>query len=99
MLAGASSKHLFRRDSRNNMGKGKQLNTRVSPEAFQVLMQKCADGSCTTYEYLRQLIHADVGLNVDGRVPEDPVIEAEPLKQTELTKNERDDSGKIRIVG
>lgn len=67
------------------MGKGKQLNTRVSPEAFKAMMQKCADGSCTTYEYLRQLIHADVGLNVDGKVPRDP----EPV-QTELTENERE---------
>ena len=72
------------------MGKGKQLNTRVSPDAFQALMQKCADGSCTTYEYLRQLVHADVGLDVDGRVPGDPVIEAEPLVQMELTENERE---------
>lgn len=72
------------------MGKGKQLNTRVSPEAFKAMMQKCADGSCSTYEYLRQLVHDDVGLDVDGRVPGDPVIAAEPLKQTELTENERE---------
>ena len=82
------------------MDKGKQLNTRVSPEAFKAMMQRCADGGCSTYEYLRQLVHADVGLDVDGKALGDAVVEAELLIQTELTENERrDDSGKIRIIG
>jgi len=80
------------------MVKGRQLNTRVSPEAFKVMMQKCADGGCSTYEYLRQLVHADVGLDVDGKGPRDPSLDADLLIQTELTENERNDSGKIRII-
>lgn len=80
------------------MTKGRQLNTRVSPEAFKAMMQKCANGGCSTYEYLRQLVHTDVGLDVDGQGPMELEVDAEPLVQTELIKNERNDSGKIRII-
>ncbi len=78
------------------MVKGQHLNTRVSPEAYQALLRKCADGGCTPYEYVRQLIHSDVGLDVDGDVPEDHEV-LDPV-QTELVKNERIE-GRINIVG
>lgn len=72
--------------------KNRQMTTRVSPQAYKKLMQKCADGGCSTYEYLRQLVHADVGLDVDEDIIEDPV-------QTELiVKNERNDERRIKIL-
>lgn len=57
------------------------MATRVSPEIYKKLLQKCADGGCSTYEYLRQLVHLDVGLDEDEDVPEEPVDE---VVQTEL---------------
>ena len=75
------------------MVKGQHLNTRVSPEAYQALLRKCANGGCTPYEYVRRLIHSDVGLDANGDVPEDQ----DPV-QTELVKNERIE-GRINIVG
>ncbi len=54
-----------------------QLNTRIDPEAYKLLMLKCADQGCSTYKYLQQLIHTDVGLDVDGvdEVQEEPVTQ------------------------
>ena len=61
------------------------MTTRVSEEAYKELLQKCADRGCSTYEYLRQLVHADMGFNVDGDVPEKPVEEEkeedEPVRE------------------
>ena len=53
------------------MGRLQQLNTRINPEAYKLLMLKCADQGCSTFEYVRRLVHADVGLDVNGDVPED----------------------------
>jgi len=76
------------------------MTTRVSAEAYQKLMQKCADGGCSTYEYLRQLVHDDVGVEVVPYVPQKPAEDPEVPKQTELSvKDERSNGGKIRIVG
>ena len=71
------------------MVKNRQMNTRVSPEAYQKLMQKCADEGCSTYEYLRQLVHDDVGVEV---------VPVEGPKQTELIENERSGARKIKIL-
>lgn len=80
------------------MVRDQHLNTRISPEAYKKLLQKCANGGCTPYRYLRQLIHTDVGVDVDGvflaEVQEEPV-------QTELKdENEHNNIEKrYRIVG
>ena len=66
--------------------KGQHLNTRVSPEAYQKLLRKCADGGCTPYEYVRQLIHADVGLDKNGDVPEDLDEVQEPEQKVLIVK-------------
>lgn len=81
------------------MVKGQHLNTRVSPQAYQALLRKCADGECTPYEYVRRLIHADVGLDNDGDVPEDLDEVQEPV-QTELkVENEHEsESNGIKIT-
>jgi len=81
------------------MVRDQHLNTRVSPEAYKALLQKCADGGCSTYEYLRQLVHADVGLDVDGDVPEDLDRVQEPVQPELIVKNERDDENRIKILG
>lgn len=60
------------------------LNTRVSPETYKALLQKCADGGCSTYEYLRQLVHIDVGIGAEA-VPEEPKKEKTLM---DLIKNE-----------
>ena len=81
------------------MVKGQHLNTRVSPEAYQALLRKCADGGCTPYEYVRQLIHSDMGLDVNGDVPEDLGEVQEPVQKELELGNERDDEGRIKILG
>ena len=53
------------------MGKNRVITTRVSPEAYKKMLQKCADGGCSPYEYFRNLVHSDVGLNVDGDAVKD----------------------------
>ena len=88
------------------MGRNRVITTRVSPEAYKKMLQKCADGGCSPYEYFRHLVYADIRLNEAEPVPE---IEAEPvpepeepdeeMKQTELVKNGRSDEGRIRITG
>ena len=63
----------------------KLMATRVSPDVYKKLLQKCADGGCSTYEYLRSLVLADVGLAENLDEAEEPV-------QTELiVKNESDE--------
>jgi len=70
------------------------MTTRVSPEAYRTLLQKCADRGCSTYDYLRWLVHADVGLNADGDVP----AEEEPVQTELIDEDERVERG-IRITG
>ena len=61
------------------------MTTRVSPEAYKKLMQKCGEEGCSTYEYLRKLVHDDVGVEVVPYVPQKPAEDPEELpKQTEL---------------
>jgi len=82
------------------MMKGRHLNTRISQRAYKEVLLKCADGGCSPYEYIRQLIHADVGLDVEGDVPQELEEGSEAPIQTELIeKNERDDEGRIKIIG
>ena len=50
------------------MVQGQHLNTRVSQKAYKALLQKCADKGCSPYEYLRQLVYADIGLDVQEPV-------------------------------
>jgi len=64
--------------------KGKHLNTRVSPEAYQALLRKCADGNCSPYQYLKKLIEADVGIGVD----EDALVEPREKTLMDLIKDE-----------
>jgi len=81
------------------MVRDQHLNTRVSPEAYKVLLMRCSDQGCTPYRYLRQLVHADVGLGPEGEVVKSPLEVQEPV-QTELkVENERDDESRISIVG
>lgn len=61
------------------MVRDQHLNTRVTPEAYQALLRKCADQGCTPYKYIRQLVHADVGLDIHGDVPEETDVEADAL--------------------
>ena len=76
------------------MVKGQHLNTRISQEAYKKLMQKCADGGCSTYEYLRHLVYADVGFIVEEPLATENII------QTELNEeNERYIKTGIRITG
>jgi len=86
------------------MGQNRVITTRVSPAAYKKLLQKCADGGCSTYEYFRQLVHTDVGLNAENvLVPGDekPLVEPEeePV-QTELkVENEHEsESNGIKIT-
>ncbi len=59
------------------------MTTRVSAEAYQKLLQKCAEGEgCSTYEYLRKLVHDDVGVEVVPYVPQEPT--EEPKKEKTL---------------
>ena len=81
------------------MVRDQHLNTRVSPEAYKVLLMKCSDQGCTPYRYLRQLVHADAGMDPEGEVVQDPEEAPAPV-QTELkVENERDDESRISIVG
>jgi len=80
------------------MVKGQHLNTRVSPEAYQALLRKCADGGCTPYEYVRQLIHSDMGLDVNGDVPEDLPEVPVPVQMELKSENERNDERRIKIL-
>jgi len=65
------------------MVRDKPMTTRVSQEAYKVLLQKCADRGCSTYEYLRQLVHEDTGLaEENGSAAPAPVVPK--LNQTEL---------------
>jgi len=88
------------------MGQNRVITTRVSPAAYKKLLQKCADGGCSTYEYFRQLVHTDVGLNEAIPVPEieaesvpEPVPEPEEPNEEEK-EDERDDIEKrYKIVG
>lgn len=74
------------------------MTTRVSPEAYRRLLQSCADQGCSTYQYLRQLVHADVGLDTEGAVIPDPEEVQDPV-QTELKVNGGTDEERIRILG
>lgn len=61
-----------------------QLNTRIDPEAYKLLMLKCADQGCSTYKYLQQLVHENVGHDVPEDLDE---VQEEPAeKQTLLGK-------------
>lgn len=83
------------------MVRDQHLNTRVSPAAYKVLLLKCSDEGCTPYRYLRQLVHADVGLGPEGQELEgvQDVEEAEGPVQMELkVKNGRNDEDRIRII-
>lgn len=81
------------------MVKSQHLNTRVSPEAYQALLRKCAEGGCTPYEYVRRLIHSDMGLDVNGDVPEDLGEVQEPVQKELSVKNERDYEDRVKIIG
>ena len=73
----------------------KPLSTRVSPETYSKLLTKCASQGCSTYEYLGNLVRADVGI-----LPEEPV-EEEPLpeNQTKLViENDGNDERRIKII-
>ena len=74
------------------MVRDKSVTTRVSPEAYKALLQKCANGGCSPYEYLRQLVQEDMGFT--GEAPDQ-------MEQTELKNQDeqRRDDGKIRIIG
>ena len=76
------------------MGQNRVITTRVSPAAYKKLLQKCADGGCSTYEYFRQLVHTDVGLNEAEPVPE---IEAEPVPDPEEPKEEEKEDERDNI--
>jgi len=73
------------------MGQNRVITTRVSPVAYKKLLQKCADEGCSTYEYFRQLVHADVGLSVDRDVPE--------KTQTELIVENESDERRFEFRG
>jgi len=79
------------------MVRDQQLNTRITPEAYKALLAKCSDQGCSTYAYLRQLVHKDV------EVPEDTPAEnnlgAPALGQTELKEENESDEGRIVITG
>jgi len=89
------------------MGRNRVITTRVSPEAYKKMLQKCADGGCSPYEYYRNLVYSDVGLNVEGVdidkvVPadENPIVEEEPVPEEEEKEDERDNIEKrYKIVG
>jgi len=66
------------------MVRDQHLNTRVSQEAYKALLLKCSDQGCTPYRYLRQLIHADVGLDPEGDVIQEPVAKEEEKVQKVL---------------
>lgn len=72
----------------------KSMTTRVKAETYNQILQRCIDNNCTTYQYLRNLVEDDIKNNLgDGSESE------QVPQQTELIENERDDSGKIRIIG
>lgn len=78
------------------MVRDQQLNTRITPEAYKALLAKCSEAGCSTYAYLRQLVHGDVG------VPEDPQensLGAPALGQVELKEENEHDEGRIVITG
>jgi len=80
------------------MVRDQHLNTRVSPEAYKVLLMKCSDQGCTPYRYVRQLIHADAGLDPEGEAPQDPEEDPGPV-QTELKEKDESDEGRFDFRG
>ena len=38
----------------------RMLTTRVSDDVYTKVLRKCADGGCSTYDYLRMLVETDV---------------------------------------
>lgn len=77
-----------------------QLNTRIDPEAYKLLMMKCADQGCSTYKYLQQLVHADVGIDVEAAaVQESGVQEAPGPVQTELKAENESDERRFEFRG
>jgi len=80
------------------MVRDQHLNTRITPEAYKNLLNKCADRGCTPYTYLRELIHADVKPDVLEE-PED-LGEEEPVPEEEENEDERNNIEKrYKIVG
>lgn len=78
------------------MVRDQQLNTRITPKAYKALLAKCSDQGCSTYAYLRQLVHGDVG------VPEDPKengLGSPATGQTELKEENGVDEDRIIITG
>jgi len=76
------------------MVRDQQLNTRITPEAYKALLAKCSEAGCSTYKYLRQLVHENVG------VPEDPQensLGAPAPGQTELKEKNGVDESRITI--
>lgn len=37
-----------------------QITTRVSPENYSKMLRRCADGNCTPYQYLQNLVVEDL---------------------------------------
>lgn len=68
------------------MGRNRVITTRVSPEAYKKMLQKCADGGCSPYEYFRHLVNEDVGLNVDGDAVKDLDRVQEPEQKVLIVK-------------
>jgi len=58
------------------------------------MLQKCADGGCSPYEYFRHLVNEDVGLNEADPVPE-PEEPEEEEKEIERDNIEK----RYKIVG
>jgi len=77
----------------------KPLSTRVEPETYSALLLKCSEKGCSTYEYLRALVVADVGPVVDVQ----DVLEVEEAAPTEfqaklVIKNDGNDERRIKIT-
>jgi len=77
---------------------GKQVTTRVSLDVYKKVLQKCADGGCSPYEYFRQLVRADVADHVQDPV-EEPVEDPAQTKIPELLKENERVEGRINVVG
>ena len=76
------------------MTRNKSVTFRVTPEKYKALLQKCADHGCSTYEYVRKLVYADIAGETGVTI--DPV---EDPKQTELIKENESNERRFDFRG
>lgn len=81
------------------MVRDQHLNTRIRPEAYKALLVKCADEGCSTYTYVRNLIHShieEIAAEADEAAQETVDDPAQKKIPELLEENERSE-GRITI--